>query len=51
MKRLLPALLLAASLHAQTVLKVRPQPSVNRTTIELPLEEYVAAVLAGEANP
>jgi stage II sporulation protein D len=49
-KRLLPALLLAASLHAQTVLKVRPQPSVNRTTIELPLEEYVAAVLAGEAS-
>jgi stage II sporulation protein D len=41
---------LASAIDAQTVLKVRPQPSVNRTTIDLPLERYVAAVLAGEGS-
>jgi stage II sporulation protein D len=49
-RRLLLLALLAATVDAQTVLKVRPQPSVNRTTIDLPLEKYVAAVLAGEAS-
>src|SRR5580704_7682109 len=44
------AAMLATALDAQTVLRVRPQPSVNQTTIEVPLEKYVAAVLAGEAS-
>jgi stage II sporulation protein D len=44
------ALFRAPLLRAQTVLKVRPQPSVNATTIEVPLEKYVAAVLAGEGS-
>jgi len=47
---LLAAPLLVAVAQGQTVLKVRPQPAVNRTTIDLPLEKYVAAVLAGEAS-
>jgi stage II sporulation protein D len=47
---LLVALLLAPAADAQTLLKVRPQPGVNSTTIELPLEKYVAAVLAGEGS-
>ena len=50
MRALLLALLVAAAAHAQTMLKVRPQPAVNRTTIEVPLEKYVAAVLAGEVS-
>jgi stage II sporulation protein D len=49
-KTLLLSLVLAWASDAQTVLKVRPQPSVNRTTIDLPLEKYVAAVLAGEGS-
>jgi stage II sporulation protein D len=49
-RTLLLALLIVLSVDAQTILKVRPQPSVNQTTIELPLEKYVAAVLAGEAS-
>ena len=44
------ALLMAQAVDAQTLLKVRPQPSVNRTTFDVPLEKYVAAVLAGEAS-
>ena len=45
------ALLVARTVvDAQTVLKVRVQPGVNRTTVELPLEKYVAAVLAGEGS-
>jgi stage II sporulation protein D len=47
---LLLALLLAPAAGTQTLLKVRPQPAVNSTTIELPLEKYVAAVLAGEGS-
>jgi len=47
---LLPALFLAPPARAQTILRVRPQPAVNRTTVEVPLEKYVAAVLAGEAS-
>ncbi|MEI9974025.1 MAG: SpoIID/LytB domain-containing protein [Ignavibacteriota bacterium] len=50
MRAFLVAALLVSTTSAQTVLKIRAQPSVNRTTIELPLEEYVAAVLAGEAS-
>ena len=54
MRRLgIPPLLLALSLApvaAPQPLKVRPQPGVDSTTIELPLEKYVAAVLAGEAS-
>jgi len=42
--------MLATALDAQTLLRVRPQPSINQTTIEVPLEKYVAAVLAGEAS-
>jgi stage II sporulation protein D len=49
-KKLLLLALVMSTVGAQTVLKVRPQPSVNRTTIDLPLEKYVAAVLAGEAS-
>ncbi len=41
---------LAGAVDAQTVLKVRVQLSVSRTTIDVPLEKYVAAVLAGEAS-
>jgi stage II sporulation protein D len=44
------ALLLAPAIHGQTVLQVRPQPGVNGTTIDMPLEKYVAAVLAGEGS-
>jgi stage II sporulation protein D len=47
---LLAALLLAPAAGAQTTLKVRPQPGVNNTTVEIPLEKYVAAVLAGEGS-
>jgi len=47
---LLTVLLLAPAIAAPQPLKVRPQPGVNSTTIELPLEKYVAAVLAGEAS-
>jgi len=47
---LLVALLLATTLHAQTILKVRPQPGVSGAILELPLEKYVAAVLAGEGS-
>jgi stage II sporulation protein D len=47
---LILAPLLAPWTRAQTVLKVRPQPSVSATTIEMPLEKYVAAVLAGEGS-
>ena len=50
MRTLLPVMLLLHAVDAQTVLKVRPQPAVDRTTIELPLEKYVAAVLAGEGS-
>ena len=50
MRMLLLALLLAPAAGTQTLLKVRPQPAVNSTTIELPLEKYVAAVLAGEGS-
>ena len=50
MRKLLLLALLASTVDAQTVLKIRPQPSVNHTTIDLPLEKYVAAVLAGEAS-
>ena len=50
MRTLLLALLLASAVHTQTMLKVRPQPALNRNTVEMPLEEYVAAVLAGEAS-
>ena len=50
MRRLLTVLLLAPAIAAPQPLKVRPQPGVNSTTIELPLEKYVAAVLAGEAS-
>jgi len=49
-RTLLVALCLAGVIDAQTVLKVRPQPSVNRTTLDMALEKYVAAVLAGEAS-
>ena len=50
MRGLWLALLLAPLAGGQTLLKVRPQPGVNTTTIEVPLEKYVAAVLAGEAS-
>lgn len=50
MRALLLALLVAAVVDAQTVLKIRPQPAVDRTTVDMPLEKYVAAVLAGEAS-
>ena len=50
MRELALLALVAWSVDAQTILKVRPQPSVNRTTLDLPLEKYVAAVLAGEAS-
>jgi stage II sporulation protein D len=43
------ALLLAVPLSAAT-LKIRLQPSVTTTTVEMPLETYVAAALAGEAS-
>jgi len=49
-RALLLALLLAPAIDGQTVLKVRPQPAVNGTTIDMPLEKYVAAVLAGEGS-
>jgi stage II sporulation protein D len=49
-KALLLIVLLTPAVDAQTVLKVRPQPAVNSNTVELPLEKYVAAVLAGEGS-
>lgn len=46
--RILAALLLAATLSAApTTLKVRLKPAVSNVTVEMPLEKYVAAVLAG----
>jgi stage II sporulation protein D len=49
--RVLPlALMLVWAADAQTVLKIRPRPGVDRTTIDMPLEKYVAAVLAGEGS-
>lgn len=50
MRTFLAVLLLVPTAKAQTVLKVRPQPSVNGNTIEMPLEKYVTAVLAGEGS-
>ena len=45
------ALLLALPLSsAAASLKVRLQPSVTKTAVEMPLETYVAATLAGEAS-
>jgi stage II sporulation protein D len=44
------ALLFAPVIAAPQPLQVRPQPGVNAATIELPLEKYVAAVLAGEGS-
>jgi stage II sporulation protein D len=47
---LLMALASALAMAAPLTLKVRPQPGVSQTTVELPLEQYVAAVLAGEGS-
>lgn len=47
---LLLTLLLTPAFAAPQTLKVRPQPDVNSAIIELPLEKYVAAVLAGEGS-
>ncbi len=48
---LLPAILFCTGLAAAPVtLKVRLHPAVGDATIELPLENYVAAVLAGESS-
>ena len=45
-------LLLAAAsqMPGQTTLKVRLKPAVDATVTEMPLEKYVAAVVAGEAG-
>ena len=42
-------LLTATLALAQPILKVRLKPNLTATTIELPLERYVAAVIAGES--
>jgi stage II sporulation protein D len=44
------ALLFAAVSQAQTAIKVRLKPAVDANTVEMPLEDYVAAVVAGEAG-
>ena len=49
--KILAAFLLCGSLGAAPVmLKIRIKPSVANSTIEIPLEKYVAAVLAGECS-
>ena len=52
MARSLVAFLLvcATAGTAATTLTIRLKPSVDSTTIEMPLEDYVAAVVAGEAG-
>ncbi len=47
----LTALLVCGALSAAPVtLRVRLKPSVDNSTIEMPLEKYVAAALAGESS-
>ena len=50
--RSLVALLLWSTLPgvAETTVRVRLKPAVDSTIVEMPLEEYVAAVVAGEAG-
>lgn len=47
---LLTALMAAAVGAAPVALKVRVAPAASKATIEVPLEKYVAAVLAGESS-
>lgn len=51
MSRRVVALMLTLPLAAApATLKVRLQPSVSQATVEMPLEQYVAGVLAGEGS-
>jgi stage II sporulation protein D len=44
------ALLFVAAGYTQTAIKVRLKPAVDANTVEMSLEDYVAAVVAGEAG-
>jgi stage II sporulation protein D len=50
--KIFAALLVCGTLSAASpaVLKVKLKPALNSPTIEMPLEKYVAAVLAGESS-
>src|SRR5262245_16811296 len=51
MARALVALVVCTGIGlAQTTLRIRLKPAVDGATVEMPLEQYVAAVVAAEAG-
>ena len=49
-RRLVIGLWCACAVWGQTTLRVRLKPALDAATVEMPLERYVAAVVAGEAG-